>query len=368
MRQKENPAVVEFGRIFAKEQAREDEPQDKPATTTTDTTRPLDPEAVATECYLFGYQNKASEWKAISKYEKVVAPSIICEDYPREDPNLFMSNSPLAQSRNAVVVHKNLSKDALRKSRVYKGGKHWIKVTFDSYQAAERACFYSPIDIDGYSVHCEMWHGRGPTVDVPIVTGSDTAGLIRSNSQTARTLQPSQSSQFLSGKDSAVAGFERAMQTLPRSHALPDIQYGQPPAQDDMSLDSTTASSATATEALVATPQTGLRSRSVPHLPSQTTPDPTSEYMTHIPSVKRVILRPISEALPKQPSFAERVLRSLPIVSWFIGDKTSTGDFISDGPLLKEDGSWDPNNGVYWSFWHTMDSIMGTDFCGLKED
>ena len=294
-----------------------------------------------------------------------------------------MSNSPLAQSRNLIVVHKNLSRDALRKSRVYKGGKHWLKVTFDSYQAAERACFYSPVSVDGYSVHCEMYQGRGPTNDIPLLTGSETsANLIRnpSTTQTPRTLPISQSNPFLSGKDSAIAGFERAISsTLPRSHTLPDVQYTQPSTQDDISLSptstTTTASSATATATDLAPPiQSGIRSRSVPHLPSQTPVNPTSEFMTHIPSVKKIVLRPISEALPKQPTFTEKVLRSLPIVSWFVGSPERDvagveGGWISDGPVVKEDGSWDTDrNGVYWSFWYAVDGVLGTDFCGMQEE
>ena len=362
--------MAEFGRLFAKDQAREDEQQSKQNTATTaETGRPAEPEAVPTECLLYGYAGKAVEWKVLSRFEKIVAPSIICEDYPREDPNLFLaSNSPLGYSRSSVVVHRNLSRDALGKSRVYKGGKHWIKITFDSYQAAERACFYSPVDVDGHSVYCEVWQGRGPTADVPILKGSETANLLsRNNASNARTLPPSQSTHFLSGKESAIAGFERAMHTLPRSATLPDVQYGQPGTRDDMSVESTTASSATATEPVNPAP-TGLRSRSVPHLPSQVTPDPTSQYMTHIPSVKKIVLRPISEALPKQPSFSERIIRSLPLVSWFVGEKGSASDFISEGPELKEDGSWAETNGWYWSFWHMIDVWCRTDFCGLKDD
>jgi hypothetical protein len=378
VRQKENPAVAEFGRLFAKEQAREDEQVAQHPPTTSEASRPVEPEAVPTECLLYGYANKTVEWKVLSRFEKIVAPSIICEDYPREDPDLYLaSNSPLGYSRSSIVVHKNLSKEALKKSRVYKGGKHWIKITFDSHQAAERACYYSPLEMDGHMVYCEVWAGRGPTADVPLLKGSETAKMIARNDPTqSRTLQPSHSAQFLSGKDSAIAGFERAMQTLPRSHTMPDAQYAQPGTQDDMSISvaSTTASSATATgnEILTPAPQSGLRSRSVPHLPSQVTPDPTSQYMTHIPSVKKMLLRPISEALPKQPSFSERVIRSLPLVSWFIGgsgEKGAPGDFISEGPILKDDGSWDvEKNGWYWGFWHWLDGWFGTDYCGLSDD
>ncbi|KAJ9612027.1 hypothetical protein H2200_003622 [Cladophialophora chaetospira] len=408
VRQKENSAVAEFGRLFAKEQAEEErrKPASKPlsADEAAAAERPIQPEAVPTECLLYGYAGKQTEWKVLSKFEKIVFPGIICEDYPREDPNLFLSsNSPLAFSRASVVVHQNLSREAIKKSRIYYGGNHWIKVTFDSYQAAERACFYSPIDIDGYSVHCEMWQGKGPAVDasIPSGWGQDKADLIQpqlsprklDNGRRPRTLSSSQGARALSGKDSTMAGFERALQTLPRSHSLPDVQYGQP--DDDLSFNSTTASSATATgldvapqpqQPLIPSTPHGLRSRSVPQLPSQDlslrTPT-SSEYMTHITSVKKARLRPISEALPPQPTFLDRVLRSIPIVSYFATPAVSStlsgstpaglvtqkrGDVIGEGPLLKDDGSWDPANGWYWRFWGGVDSWFGTDFCGLKDD
>lgn len=80
-------------------------------------------------------------------------------------------------------------------------------------------------------------------------------------------------------------------------------------------------------------------------------------------------VRDISEALPSQPSFVERVLGSLPIVNWFIGSKPGAGGTIDDGPELKDDGTWDyEKNGWYWGFWKMIDGALGTDFCGVKED
>jgi hypothetical protein len=435
VRQKENNAVAEFGRLFAKEQAKEEERRGTTTSESTTTEPRLAPEAVPTECVLYGYAGKQVEWKVLSKYEAIVSPGMICEDYPREDPNLFMSSSsPLGFSRKSVVVHQNLSREAIKKSRTYYGGQHWIKVTFDSYQAAERACFYSPVDIDGHMVHCDMWAGKGPAADVPIPRGAtEKADLLQpqlsprkfDDGRRARTMSQSQSSRFLSGKESAVAGFERALQnqTLPRYHTMPDVQYGQP--EDDHS---TTASSATATGAdlsypslsshqqphtssssqlIPQTPQQNLRSRSIPNLPSQTdilNLPSDSEYMTHLPSVKKAILRPVSEALPPQPTFLERVLRSIPIVSYFVSPTPVTApstmispttgavipitpakgvvqaatsgvsvrggrDVIGEGPIVKDDGTWDEKqNGWYWRFWHGVDQWVGTDFCGLKDD
>jgi hypothetical protein len=85
--------------------------------------------------------------------------------------------------------------------------------------------------------------------------------------------------------------------------------------------------------------------------------------MTHIPTVRRTKLRPIAEALPPQPTVTERVLRSIPILSWF------TGDIVGDGPQLREDGTFDyDKSNAYWRFWYMVDMILGTDICGLKEE
>lgn len=337
---------------------------------------------MATECLLYGYAGKSSEWKVLSKYSHLVSPGIICEDYPREDPNLYLSsNSPYAYSKAAIVVHKSLSKDAVRKSRVYKGGNHWIKITFDSLQAAEKACFYSPLEIDGHMVFCEMWQGKPPFADTPLLKGSEGANAMQRGAK-MRTLTTSQSSNLLSGRQSALEGFERAFQsqTLPRSHTMPAAQFGQPGSLDDLSgtmESSPTASSATATDAqlgLAPQAQSGLRSRSQPNLTDPATPSTSVDApLKYIPSARKLVLRPMSEALPPQPSFTTKLLRSIPIVSWFVGGGTAStsepSGIIGDGPVLKEDGSWDEQrNGFYWSFWRVVDRLAGSDFCGVKDD
>ena len=387
VRQKENPTIAEFGRLFAKEQQRDEDEHNKTSAPSTagnppqDAPRLAEPAAVATECMLYGYASKESEWKVVSKYERIVNPGYICEDYPREDPILYLAHSnTFSNSQQAVVVHRNLTQDAIRKSRTYRGGKHWIKVTFDSYQAAERACFYSPVEIDGHQVSCEMWQGKPPT-DVPQVTDSNTNKFLEAPISAAGTM-PSRTGSIphnpRAGLDSALAGFAAATQTLPRGFQAPEMQYGKP--EDDTSISSShTASSATATGmeypklpemSEVNGTSSALRSRSTPNLPTQTSQPIRSNQMTAIPTAKRMVLRPISEALPPQRSVSQRVLDSIPVVSWFAGNKAKGGDLIvGDGPRLREDGTWDAaNNSMYWELMHTLDQCLGTDFCGLKDD
>jgi hypothetical protein len=302
-------------------------------------------EKVATECILYGYKSKDFEWKVIDKYERV-SRGVICEDYPRSDPHALNGQSQLL-SGGDVVIRANLSADANRKSKRYAGGFHWIKVTFDSTIAADRACFYSPQEIDGHLIFCELYHGQGPVEDVPIPVKSSAADQFRSN--TTRTLTTSHSTTFLQTNEQ-----ERSA-TLPRSFALNNLASVADVGEDESQDSTPTASSATAS----GIDQTSTVQQRI--LPQE--PKPESEFMTHIPTVRRAKLRPITEALPPQPTVTERVLRSIPILSWF------TGDIVGDGPQLKEDGTFDyDKSNVYWRFWFMIDMVLGTDVCGLREE
>jgi len=177
------------------------------------------------------------------------------------------------------------------------------------------------------------------------------------------------------------------------------VQFGQPlGTRDDMDvavegieMGSSTASSATATSPPQASTglQVGqqssasLRSRSVPNLPSQNaSANPHSHSISKVRGVRKIALRPVTEALPPQQSFLERVLRTVPVVNWALGfttpvkrngvekagEKEKVG-LIGEGPTVGDDGVFDQaGNGWYWKLWYTLDRIAGTDFCGLKED
>ncbi|KAI9044943.1 uncharacterized protein KD926_011116 [Aspergillus affinis] len=364
---RENPNVAEFGRLFAQQQ--EDEKSRTNTLPKSSSSSNLDnqrkqTEKVATECILYGYKSKDSEWKVIDKFERI-SGGFICEDYPRTDPNSSAAYAQLL-SGGDVVIRTNLSADANRKSKRYAGGYHWIKVTFDSSLAADRACFYSPQEIDGHHVICEMYHGQGPAEDAPIpATGKTDAASALFKTNPARTLTTSHSTTFLQTQK----GKERAASTLPRSFAMNNLST-VPDVEEDASFASTnTASSATATGVDTINNQNASSSpvhqrnvpKDVPVQPPQEKPE--SEFMTHIPTVRRAQLRPLAEALPPQPTVTERVLRSIPILSWF------TGDIVGDGPQLKEDGTFDyEKSNSYWRFWNMLDRFLGTDICGLKEE
>ncbi|KAL3493609.1 histidine phosphatase superfamily [Aspergillus germanicus] len=343
---KENANVAEFSRLFAQQQeddkSRNTLPKSASASSLENARNQT--EKTATECMLYGYRSKDSEWKVIDKYERT-SRGIICEDYPRIDPKTSNGYAQLL-SGGDVVIRANLSADANRKSKRYAGGFHWIKVTFDSTTAADRACFYSPLEIDGHHVFCELYHGQGPAEDVPIPVGSTESNRVLA--QNKRTLSTSHSTAFLQNKD-------RERSTMPRSFGMNNLA-SIADSDDVFSQDTTsTVSSATAT----GIEQSTLQQRNIAREAVST----TSEFMTHAPTVRRTKLRPITEALPPAPTVTERVLRSIPILSWF------TGDIVGDGPQLREDGTFDyDKSNVYWRFWYMVDLILGTDICGLREE
>ena len=109
------------------------------------------------EVILYGYGPDA-QWAAIAQYERI-SSGIIYEEYDREPYNPKFGFS-FASQRSSQ--YGSLSRGALRKVNEFVGGAHWIKVTFDSAEAAERACHYSPKNIQGYTVYAEMYRGTGP--------------------------------------------------------------------------------------------------------------------------------------------------------------------------------------------------------------
>ncbi|PGH07478.1 hypothetical protein GX51_01779 [Blastomyces parvus] len=353
---KENPNVAEFSKLFAQQQEQEQSQLKHlpPSTANNSNDAPRKSiEKVATECVLYGYKNKDSEWKVIDKFERI-SQGMICEDYSRTDPDLAPKYPQLLSGRD-VVIHPTLSADANKKAKRYAGGYHWIKVTFDSAVAADRACFFSPQDIDGFLVFCEPYHGQGPQHDAPIP--KDSAESIRPQLK-SHTFTPSQSNIFLQKPS------DLDHSTLPRSFTTNTISTNGTIDDSVTSRASTvTASSATATD--LGTSSSLRQRQTQTQLQPQPEPQrkPESEFMTHIPTVRRAVLRPISEALPPQPTVIERILRSIPILSWF------TGDIVGDGPVLREDGTFDHDkSNAYWRFWYMVDMLLGTDLCALKEE
>lgn len=342
---------------------------------------------IATECFLYGYKDKSVEWKVIDKYERI-SQGFICEDYARTDPDANPRYPQFLSGIDVVIPHRALTADANRKSKRYAGGFHWIKITFDSSASAERACQFSPQEIDGFMVYCDLYSGHGPREDKPIPKGFED-----SNPSAGPFGRTSDQGIGREGKGLFNLNFDRPLNLRSQQHQQQqpqqevDIQQKQEPQesqdQDQFSFLSTMPGSFAATERSLSVSVTGSRPNNLedalrqrnsptlsnkdkadePALSSKDTKNKNSKYMAHLPNVRRAALRPASEALASQPGLTDSLFRNIPLLGWL------TSDLVGEGPAVKEDGTFDfeKSNG-YWRVWYIVDMIFGTDLCGLKSE
>ena len=298
-----------------------------------------------TQVIIFGYSE--SQWAALDYYEKASC-GMICEDYAREPPtgakrypSTFSSphtRRPLTKAEKTMVFK-------------YDGGESWVKVTFDSAEAAERAIELSPVQIYGHWVYAQPYRGIGPERDEPIPVKEGERGL-RKPRQKLQTYGPSYTQRGSTQQDGRA--------TVPRSFA----PSAQPPADQshDTSPSSSTATSGTATG--VEYPD--LHQRNVPQSTDSgqsSQPQHNPRMMRHFPDTPRTILRPASEAFLPQPTWWERQLK------WLSEMGLLPGEVIGNGIPLLDNGRPDlVRASFYWRLFYWIDSHFGTDFCGLKDD
>lgn len=292
---------------------------------------------------------------AIGFYEQVSA-GIICEDYERKVPNrrfpdIYSAPSP---ARSLTKAERTLAAQ-------YRGGECWIKVTFDSAEAAERAIFNSPHRIDGYWVYAQEFRGVGPDSDEPISVRKDEGQQMAISSH-----RPSQTLGHSFAQSLNIQG--RGFNTLPRSFTTnPSSQENEQQPNEQESLSSSTASSATATD--IDYPILRNRNQLQTHQSedlslSQQNGSITSgrQSLRHFPDAPRTLIRPASEAFLPQPSWSEKAVTRL------VNTGLIPGDFIGTGPPRLANGEFDYRMAsYYWRFFYWIDNALGTDICGLKE-
>lgn len=244
----------------------------------------------------------------------------------------------------------------------YRGGECWIKVTFDSAEAAERAISCSPHRIEGHWVYAQEFRGVGPEIDEPILVRKDEAqqGAIPAH-RLSQTLGPS------FGQSSNIQ--ERTFNTLPKSFTTSSTtqQANDQRGLENASLSSSTASSATATDLNYPNLRNRQQSQPEESLLSSTTQQNGSvtsgrKTLRHFPDMPRTVIRPASEAFLPQPSWSEKAVNRL------VSSGLIPGDFIGNGPPRLENGEFDYKSAsYYWRFFHWIDATFGTDLCGFKE-
>ncbi|KAI1427146.1 hypothetical protein F5Y12DRAFT_738920 [Xylaria sp. FL1777] len=342
-----------FSNYLAKQQAENaTEPsqrksrQDEPKSNSQASTSHREP----VEVIIRGYASPAQQYAAINHYEQLAGR--ICEDYSREPP--IEARRYKSDLRDVGLTRRQpLTKAEREKVNKVAGGEHWIKVTFESQEAASSALYSSPQKILGHLVYVEPYRGLPPMENAAVLDVVGDAGMFggnnRSNSHRNRSRRSSQSR---TGSN----------QTLPRL-ARPGRASPLESQASTETLDSATvsASSTTISTATV----TGSEGQ-----PSQNAPEPEAvppPRGRRIPTARRIKLLPADEALRKGPTWSESLLTFIPLLGWF------SGAMIGNEVPRNEVGEFDMNRAsLYWKVMYWLDywfRLFGHELVsGDKED
>ncbi|KAG9242880.1 hypothetical protein BJ878DRAFT_513275 [Calycina marina] len=274
-----------------------------------------------TEVILRGFSH---QYAAISHYERVAG--MICEDYSR-DPPIEQRKYKGDQRDPTVLRPRKLTVEERAKAQQYKGGKHWIKVTYESAEAAERAIENSPQVVLGHFVHAEIYRGVPPINDEALL---------------------------VNGGESTPGGhITRGFGSMGRSQTAPESLSWSPPTSitSSQTLDTGTIShgrSSSATPAAAAAAYSGNQ----------------NTYCRRIPTAKRIQLLPAEQALLPQQSYSQRLFASIPILGWI------SSDVIGSQIPKTEQGTFDHvNASFYWRWMWWLDTITGwLDLAPEKEE
>lgn len=239
----------------------------------------------------------------------------------------------------------------MRKINTYQGGEHWIKVTFDSPEAAEMACHYSPHIIHGYLVHAELYRGGGPQSDVPIMANSaNTSGAGTLTQRKPQRAQP----QDCNSMPARIRGAPLSPQLRRQDRGTAEYP--------DLNAPSTVATTTAVDHAVGSFPEgadDGPAKQDQPEAPKP----------MRIPTATRAVLLPASSALLPVPPWTARTFGHLPLIGWFFGGDGSHGDMIGGAVPRKEGGGFDwEKASLWWRVCWLLDSWFSTDMCGMKGD
>ncbi|KAJ8120245.1 hypothetical protein ONZ43_g2999 [Nemania bipapillata] len=118
------------------------------------------------EVILRGYASPSQQYAAINHYEQLAGR--ICEDYSREPP--IEARRYKSDLRDPALTRRQpLTRAEREKVNKVAGGEHWIKVTFESQEAASAALFASPQTILGHLVYAEPYRSLPPMENAAVL-------------------------------------------------------------------------------------------------------------------------------------------------------------------------------------------------------
>ncbi|KAF3351148.1 hypothetical protein VdG2_00655 [Verticillium dahliae VDG2] len=187
------------------------------------------------------------------------------------------------------------------------GGEHWVKVTFESLEAADAALFSSPQTIQGCQVFAELYRGFPPHKDEAILDA-----------------------------DSLVASIDEPHRSQSRS---------------------ATASSGTLPLTTTTTTPAASSSGSAAAAAAATIDPKDALFCTHIPTARKVTLKPVEQAILPSQSFTAKLLAAVPFLMWFVG---GFGAMIGNEVPRRDDGDFDYDRAsLYWKFIWWLDATFG---------
>ncbi|OIW31150.1 hypothetical protein CONLIGDRAFT_302432 [Coniochaeta ligniaria NRRL 30616] len=283
-----------------------------------------------TEVILRGYRSALQQYAAIDRFEQVAGR--ICEDYPR-DPPIEQRRYKSELRDPAYTRRRALTPEERAKVNKADGGEHWVKVTFESAEAAELAISASPLSILGHLVYAEPYHGIPPTRDEAIPDspfGDLVDDRLRSPSHTGPRRQSHAKNSSFSGRRGLRA---MDLDTSPTSSRTADS------ATITSASETATLSSATSSATITGGGAFATTTGSDAALEKQQ--QAQSEFCRTIPTARKVRLLPAEQALLPQQSWTSRVLNMIPFLRWFSGSmignevpRTETGEFDWDRASL----------------------------------
>ncbi|KAI5867404.1 hypothetical protein GGS23DRAFT_548247 [Durotheca rogersii] len=312
------------------------QPVAPPAEEVTSTTQASTYRKEPTEIILRGYASPSQQYAAINHYEQLAGR--ICEDYSREPP--MESRRYKSDLRDpALTRRKPLSPAERAKVNRIASGEHWVKITFESSEAADTALYASPQKILGYLVYAEPFRNLPPKEDAAVLDVAGDAGMLgpfRTKSFGAPSRQPSQTR---AEKGAAFSNYsfpsnDRAERTEAQKESPTGSQTST------QTIDTATASTATVTGPAADAQQNKEQQ--------------DSAYCRRIPEARRVKLLPADQALAPQKTWQQRILMWIPLLAWF------GGSMIGNEVPRNDVGEFDFNRAsLYWKIMFYLDLWFG---------
>ncbi|KAI0436513.1 hypothetical protein F4803DRAFT_222588 [Xylaria telfairii] len=339
--------------------------QDEPKSANPVTTSHREP----VELILRGYASPSQQYAAINHYEQLAGR--ICEDYSREPP--IEARRYKSDLRDAALTRRQpLTRAEREKVNKIAGGEHWIKVTFESQEAADAALYSSPQSILGHLVYAERYRSLPPMENVAILDGVGNAGMFEANSRPnplrdppRRSSQPRHERRRNSSRSLQSLATDRTSRLSTNPGAWPLESQAS---EESIESATVSASSTTISTATVA----GSEPRLAEHEPEPEVITSNRNAISttrsrRIPSARKITLLPADAALRRSPTFTERILAFIPLLGWF------SGAMIGNEVPRNDVGEFDMNRAsLYWKIMYWLDywfRLFGHELVsGDKED